>query len=255
MTAVVTGASSGLGKCIAQALSRRGYDLVLVARREDRLMQLAEELPVKCMVLCMDLSVPGQCYALWEQTKEMDVSVLINAAGFGVYGRFSQTSLERELTMLDLNIKAPHILTKLYLKTFQKRGKGYIMNVASSAGYMAGPFLSSYYAAKSYVLRLSQAVFEEESGGSVRVCAFCPGPVDTEFNRNAGIHASVKPMAPEKAAEYGVKMLFKGKRVIVPGFSMKAGLLAARLLPEGLLIKITRRIQEKKALGSERIQA
>ena len=158
MLALVTGASSGIGRDMARELSRRGYDLIITARRRDRLEELAEKLPTRVRVIEMDLSRADNCRRLHELTAEEPVDVLINNAGFGVFGAFEESDLERELEMLDINIRATHMLTKLYLRDFLRRGEGMILNVSSSAAFLPGPLLSSYYASKAHVLRLTEAM-------------------------------------------------------------------------------------------------
>ncbi|MBR5088819.1 MAG: SDR family NAD(P)-dependent oxidoreductase, partial [Ruminiclostridium sp.] len=182
MIALITGASSGLGRSFAKILARRGFDLVVVARRRQRLVELKQELVhnygVRVKILCHDLSDPDECRQLFEETERVNIDILMNCAGFGVFGKFVETDLDSELNMIDVNIKALHILTKLYLQKFVKRNYGYILNVASLAGFLAGPFFSSYYASKNYVLQLTKAIYEElrADHSNVYIGAFCPGP-------------------------------------------------------------------------------
>ena len=161
MKALVTGASSGIGREIARELARRGYDLILTARRADRLRELAAELPVAVEVLPADLTDRAQVTDLWERVKDQDIDILVNNAGRGLFGPFDETDLDTELEMLEVNIVALHTLTKRFLPKLKARGTGRILNVASSAAFLPGPLLSSYYASKAYVLRLSEAVAEE----------------------------------------------------------------------------------------------
>lgn len=247
-TAVITGASSGIGRDIARQLSAQGWRVVLAARRQERLEQLAKELPGPSEIYCADLSKPEQCRALYEQVSGEDVELLVNAAGFGVYGLFAETELERELMLIDVDIRAVHILTKLFVRDFVQKNRGCILNVASSAGFMAGPRLASYYAAKSYVVRLSEALAEElrDSGSAVTVSCLCPGPVATEFNQVAGVHASMRELSSEEVAALAIKETMKGKLLIVPGLSIKMSLLAGRLLPDSILTRINHRIQKRK---------
>ncbi len=248
MLALITGASSGIGREIAKVMSEKGYDLILVARRVERLEELAKSLKCACEVVCCDLSEQENCYKLYKQFKDRDIDVLVNSAGFGVYGEFAETDLETELNMIKTNIFALHILTKLYAVTFVKKGRGHILNVASSAGFMAGPMLSSYYASKAYVLRLSEAINEElrRKSGNVNVSVLCPGPVETEFDSVAGVGKSMGGLSAEYVAKYAVEKMFKGKMVIIPGKIMKLSCFAARFLPEKLMVKITYKIQAKK---------
>lgn len=174
--------------------------------------------------------------------------MVVNNAGFGLFGAFEATDLASELRMLDVNVRAVHILTKLFLRDFRKKNRGYLLNVASSAGFMAGPLMATYYATKNYVLRLSQAVRQElrEAGSRVVVSALCPGPVDTEFNTVANVRFTVKALSSHEVARIGVAGLFADKGVIVPGFQMKAVLALRRFAPEALVTKIAYHVQRSK---------
>lgn len=248
MKALITGASSGIGADFAKIFSKMGYDLILVARREDRLRELADELGGNVKVIAMDLSVAENCFELFEQVKEDDVDVLINNAGFGVFGEFADTDLDRELSMIDTNICAMHILMKKFLCLFKERDSGYILNVSSSAAFLPGPLLSSYYASKAYVLRLTQAVSKELDihNSNVYVGALCPGPVDTEFNSVAGVHFNIKSLGCDYVADYAVKKMFKRKTVIIPGRLIRIGSVLSKFVPLKLLLSISYNIQKKK---------
>lgn len=249
MLALVTGASSGIGRDMARELSRRGYDLIITARRRDRLEELAEKLPTRVRVIEMDLSRADNCRRLHELTAEEPVDVLINNAGFGVFGAFEESDLERELEMLDINIRATHMLTKLYLRDFLRRGEGMILNVSSSAAFLPGPLLSSYYASKAYVLRLTEAIHEElrRKGSAVYIGALCPGLVKTEFDRVAGVHFSVKGMDSGRVARYALDQMFRRRMVIIPGAQMKLARQMTRLLPQQMLLRAAWHLQERKA--------
>ena len=249
MLALVTGASSGIGRDMARELSRRGYDLIINARRRERLEELAEKIPTRVRVIEMDLSRADNCRRLHELTAEEPVDVLINNAGFGVFGAFEESDLERELEMLDINIRATHMLTKLYLRDFLRRGEGMILNVSSSAAFLPGPLLSSYYASKAYVLRLTEAIHEElrRKGSAVYIGALCPGPVKTEFDRVAGVHFSVKGMDSGRVARYALDQMFRRRMVIIPGAQMKLARQMTRLLPQQMLLRAAWHLQERKA--------
>ncbi|MGN1031550.1 MAG: SDR family NAD(P)-dependent oxidoreductase [Butyricicoccaceae bacterium] len=247
-TALITGASSGIGRDIARELSARGWRLILAARRKDRLEALARELDTPCRICVCDLSREDEVRALYEQTRSEPVEMLVNAAGFGLQGSFLATDLDRELEMVRVNICALHILTKLYLHDMVNRDHGYILNVASSAGFLAGPFFSTYYASKNYVVRLTQAIYEElrAQGSRVSVSCLCPGPVETEFNQVAGASFGVKAISSRAVARAAVQGTLNRKLTIVPGAGMKLSLFASRLAPEKLLLRINGHIQKNK---------
>lgn len=248
MKALITGASSGIGASIARILSDKGYDLILVARRKTRLNKLKSELSGNVTVIPLDISSTFNCMDLYNQVKDEDVEILINCAGFGVFGDFTETSLDKELDMIDTNIKGVHILTKLFLQKFTKLNRGYILNVASSAAFQPGPLMASYYASKAYVLRLDEALNEElrQVKSNVKVCTLCPGPVDTEFNKVAKVQFSVKPLTSDYVANYAINKMFKGKTLIIPGFTMRLNYYFNRFLPKRLILKIAYNIQSKK---------
>lgn len=248
MIALVTGASSGIGKDIARTLSKMGYDIYAVARREDKLNELKNELETKVYPYVADLSKSEECKRLYEDLKDKDIDVLVNNAGFGAFGEFMSIPLERELEMINTNIVSLHILTKLFLKDFKFKNKGYILNVASSAGFMMGPLLATYYASKAYVLRLTEAIHRElkQAKSDVHVCVLCPGPVKTEFDSVANVKFSMSGLESDYVAKYAVKKMFQRKMLIVPGLTMKMSLLFSRFVPDALLSKITYNIQKKK---------
>ena len=161
--ALVTGASSGIGRDIARELAKRGYSLILVARDNKKLEQLKKELNVEVTVIPMDLANYENCKKLHEEVKNnfKNIDVLINNAGFGEFGFFTETNLDKEINLINTNITAVHILTKLFLKDMQRADRGNILNVASIAGFLPGPLMAAYYSSKSYVLRLSQSLREE----------------------------------------------------------------------------------------------
>ncbi len=247
--AVVTGASSGIGRDIAIELAKRGYELILVSRRAEKLKELTKELPTRTEIVCADLSVEENCYSLYERCRDKDVEVLINNAGFGIFGDFCDIPKERETEMINLNVKAVHILTKLFLKDFKAADKGYILNVASAAGFMPeGALLSAYYATKAYVLSLSRSINTELKMAHSNVCVsvLCPGPVKTEFNAVAGVQFASGGLDSKKVAEIAVEGLFSGKKVIIPGALIKAGKVFSKVLPDNLLGAFAYRFQKGK---------
>lgn len=248
MKALITGASSGIGRDIARKLSVMGYDLILVARRKDNLKELKKELKTDIKIIPLDLSEMDNLEDLYNEVKNENVDILVNNAGFGLFGTFDKTDLEIELKMIDLNIRAVHYLTKMFLKDMIKRDSGYILNVASSAGFMAGPKLGTYYATKNYVLKLTMAIYQElkEMESNVHISALCPGPVDTEFNDVAHGVFHTKSASSEMVANYAIKKMFKNKLIIIPTLKMKLAIFGTRLLPYKTLLRITYSIQDRK---------
>lgn len=246
LKALITGASSGIGREIARLLAARGYELVIAARREDRLEELKKTLGVPCKIACTDLSVRTEAERLFEENR--DVDVLVNNAGFGVFGAFDETQLSRECEMLDVNILALHILMKLYLAEFKKRGSGRILNVSSSASFFPGPMFSSYYASKAYVTRLSLAVREElrREKSPVTVSVLCPGPVRTEFNDVAGVKFGIGSVSPQYAARAAVDGMFKGKGIITPSLATGFTRFISKLVPDSLAARVVYILQKKK---------
>ena len=250
--ALITGASSGIGRDMAGVLSDMGYEVILAARSTDKLQELAESLKTKAYVITADLSDRNACLDLYNKTMEIcydgSLEVVINNAGFGLFGEFSQTDMNTELKMIDTNVVALQILMKLFLKEFIKKNSGYILNVASSAAFMPGPLMSVYYSTKAYVMRLTQAVDRELKNKKSRVYAgvLCPGPVDTNFNNTAKVQFALKGLSSPYVAEYGIKKMFKRKTVIIPGISMKLGKFGLRPIPDRLITKIAYNIQHKK---------
>lgn len=254
MKALITGASSGLGWDMAHVLSEMGYDIIAVARREERLIELKNELKTNVEVLCADITDTEQCKTVAERAK--DVDIFINNAGFGVYGDLCSSGLEEELSMIDTNIKALHILTKAVAKAFKEKGRGYILNVASLAAFFPGPLFSAYYASKAYVLRLSQALAEEmrQAKSGVSVSVLCPGPVHTEFEKVAKVNfgtgmekgGNLVILKSRYVAEYAIKKMFAGKTVIIPGALMKIAVFCRHFLSDKMLARVVYAIQSKK---------
>ena len=247
MKALITGASAGIGREIAKILSKKGYETVLVGRNGDALSALLKELPAKSFAECTDLTDRAAVRALYE--KHPDADLLVNCAGVGVFGEFDLTDLDREIEMIDLNITALHILTKLYYREFVKRGSGSILNIASSAAYFIGPAYSSYYASKAYVKRLTDALWVESKKRKegVTVTLFCPGPVKTDFGKRDGIADGAGAVTPQLAVRRAVDAVLCGKRVAFPNFSTRALVLLSKLLPECLMAKFVYKQQLKKA--------
>ena len=245
---LITGASSGIGRDMARLFDSYGCELILVARREDRLKALASCLYGMPRIIPMDIGTADQAQVLYEMTKDENIDILINNAGFGVFGAFTETSTDREVEMIRLNVESMHILFKLFLKDFKDRNSGFILNTASAAAFAPGPYMAAYYASKAYVLRLTQAAaYElEEAKSNVSVSALCPGPVATEFNRVAGVNFSVSPLPSKYVAKYAVQQMLKRKTVIIPGNSMKIAAAAAKIIPSSFACKITAEVQKHK---------
>ncbi|MGN0620484.1 MAG: SDR family NAD(P)-dependent oxidoreductase [Porcipelethomonas sp.] len=248
MKALITGASSGIGRDIAEYLSSKGYELILTARNEDRLIELQKTLKTKSEIIVLDLAEENAPFELYEKCRNRGVDLLVNNAGYGIFGEFDKTDLKDELDLINVNIRALHILTKLFLREFKAKNRGTILNVASSAGFMTGPLMSSYYASKNYVLRLSLAIYEElrRCKSRVRISVFCPGPVNTNFNSRAGVSFSVKAISSEYAAKYAVDKCLEGKTLIIPSLHMKLGIFGLRFVPHKILSAITYNIQHSK---------
>ena len=244
MKALITGASSGIGRDFARVLAKKGYDLVLVARDEEKLNLLKNELNTNVKVVVMDLSIPDNCKKLHADNPEIDL--LINNAGFGDCGNFTITSLEKELSMIQTNIVAYHILTKLYLIDMKKVNKGHILNVASIAGFMPGPLMATYYATKSYIVRLSEGIREElnKEKSNVKLSILCPGPVSTNFNKVANVKFALREANSYKVAEYAIQHL--NQFYIVPGLDIKLARFGAHLFPASFISKITYMVQKRK---------
>ena len=254
MKVLLTGASSGIGKDMAKILNKKGYDLVLVARNEEKLNNVKKELEKensqnKIEIIPLDLSVEENCEELCKRVKNVDI--LINNAGFGDCGNFTKTDLEKEMKMIKTNIVAYHILMKEYLKEMKERNCGKIFNVASIAGFMPGPLMATYYATKAYVVRLSEAVREElkKEKSNVKISILCPGPVATNFNNVANVKFKLREANSFDVAKYAIKKMEKGKFYIVPGLDVKIGRFGAKIFPTNLVSKVAYRVQKRKLKG------
>lgn len=247
--AVITGASSGIGREIALVLDHMGFSTVLVSRREERLRSVSERMKNPCRIIAADLADVEECRRVYALAKGDDVSILVNCAGFGSVGYFEQSKLADDLRMIETNVTALHVLTKLFLRDFVRKDKGYILNVASSAGLMpGGPLMATYYASKAYVCSLTSSIAAElsERGSRVYVGALCPGPVDTEFNDVAGVRFATKGISSKTCAQYAVMNMFRRKTIIIPTALMKASCVAQRAVPKKAVLKIASKYQKKK---------
>ena len=256
MTALVTGASGGIGEELARLFAADGHDLVLVARSRDRLARLAEELGgrhgVAARALASDLARPEAPREIFEELTAGGVTVdaLVNNAGFGSYGLFAETDLKSELDLLQVNVVALTHLSKLFLPGMIARRRGYVMNVASTAAFQPGPLMAVYYASKAYVLSFSEALTNECGGTGVVVSALCPGPTETGFVAAAGMGDSKlferAVMDARTVAVEGYRGLLAGKAVVIPGFRNNLLARSIGLFPRNLVTRVVRRIQERR---------
>jgi len=246
--ALVTGASSGIGLEMSRQLASEGYELILVARSEEKLLAIARELG-NAKVIVADLAQPDAPRRVFDSAGPVDV--LINNAGYGVSGPFAETDLENELEMILVNVSALTALTKLFLRPMLARNGGHIVNVASTAAFLPGPLMAVYYATKAYVLSFSEAIADELRDTGVKVTALCPGPTETGFADLAGMTSSrlfsiAKPMSSRRVARYGVRAMHRGTRVAIPGVANKLMTESLRVSPRRLVTAIVRKLQEKR---------
>lgn len=255
--ALITGASSGIGLELARLFARDGHDLVLVARREDRLRDLARQLlerhDVRATVIAADLADPAAPPEVARRVAAagLDVEFLVNNAGYGLAGEFTRTDVTSELRMIQVNVAALSHLTKLFLSGMVAEHEGAILNVASTAGFVPGPLMAVYYATKAYVISFSEALAEELENSGVTVTVLCPGATRTEFQERAGLDLEARgfksPWVADAArvARAGYDGMVRGKRVVIPGVFNKVMVAATRVASRALLAKAVRRVQEK----------
>jgi uncharacterized protein len=248
-TALITGASGGIGLELAQLFARDGHDLFLVARNEERLRAVAGEIEsahhVKATVIAADLSRPDTPDAILAATRGVIVDALVNNAGFGLAGRFDKLDLRRQLEMVQVNVVALMHLTGLFLPAMVARGSGRILNVASTAGYLPGPFMSVYYATKAFALSFSEALANELAGTGITVTALCPGPTATGFAEAADMTKSRlfrlrKPMSSAVVAQKGYDAMKSGKPVVITGVMNRLMIASSRVSPRALVLGITK---------------
>ena len=230
--ALVTGASRGLGFALANELKRHRYTLIISGRDAEALKKSAEKLGEGTRVYTADLSVPGEAERLYQRIKDdgINLSVLVNNAGIGGSGELWSVPDKTDKDMIEINVRSAVVLTKLFLSDACARGYGSLLNVCSVAAFQPGPYMASYYASKAYLHSYTTAARYEAKKYGVNGSSLCPGPLDTDFFRNAGANTPIGAMSAEKAAEYAVNKFLKGKKTIVPGFYNRA----ARLLPQSL---------------------
>ena len=248
-TALITGATSGIGEEFARRLAKMGYRLILTGRRGDRLEKLAMEVGTYTRTIVADLSSEEECKAFLKQLEDETIDVFINNAGFGTCGSFTETDLDKELAMIHVNDIAMHILFKGILKKMEERGRGRILNVASSAGLLpGGPYMAAYYASKAYVVSLTRAVAQElrEAGSRVYVGALCPGPVDTEFNENADVKFALPGISAKQCVKDAILGMRERRTIIVPSMGMRLAMAGMKFVPTPVLVRMTGGQQQKK---------
>ena len=260
-TALITGASSGIGRELARIAAKDGREVVLVARRIERLEELARELTqnfgVTAHSVAADLGDPASPARIFREVTERigEVDLLVNAAGLGVHGFFADTVLEKELGTIRVNVRALTEMTKLFLPAMLRRRRGVILNLASTAAFQPGPLMAVYYATKAYVLSFTEALAEELHGTGVTATALCPGPTVTEFQKHAGMEdtplfSGFLVSDAAAVARVGYDGAMRGKRVVVPGFANRFLSYGARIGPRRLATRVARKLQEKRSRGA-----
>ena len=255
-TALITGASGGIGYEFAKLFARNGYNLVLVARSKQKLIQVADNLKeqfgISIKIIAKDLAIPTSPEEIFTEVQQesINIQVLVNNAGFATYGFFSETNLDAELQMMQVNVVSLTHLTKLFLNNMLKQGEGKILNVASTAAFQPGPLMAVYYATKAYVLSFSEAIANELSGSGVTVTALCPGPTESGFQKRANMEQSKlvsgkKIMDAETVAIIGYHGLMKNERVVIPGLKNQLLALSIRFTPRNMVTQIVRSMQNK----------
>lgn len=258
-TVLITGGSIGIGYEMARLYAQEDHNLVLVARNQVSLKKakqtLEKDYQVNVTIFSEDLSISGAGKKIFDKIKKkkIEIDVLVNNAGFGVNGSFAESDLNKQLKMLDLNIRTLTELTWLYLQPMKQKNKGSIINVASTAGFQPGPFMAGYYASKAYVLHFTEALAEELKNTGIKVSAFCPGPTETEFFERAGMNMAFSSetllspvMTARKAALINHKKVKKGKTIIIPGFLNKMTAQSVRFSPRFIVRKIAAKINSLK---------
>ena len=247
MKIMITGASSGIGRDMARYLNKLGHKLILVDIDIEGINKLKGQLNVIKTIKC-DLSYPKNCINLYEEVKDENIDMLINNAGFGDIGLFEKTNLDKDLSMINTNIVAMHILTKLFLKDFKLKNSGYILNVSSIAAFQPGPLMATYYATKSYIFNMTMAITEElrQEKSKVYIGVLCPEPTKTNFMDKAQCKFKIKHAESSYVAKYGIDNMLKRRKIIIPTLLMKTSHIFSKILPISLLLLIYYNIQEPK---------
>jgi short-subunit dehydrogenase len=248
MLAVITGASSGIGKEIAYRLAEKNYDLILIARRIDRLESIKKDLsklPINVEILAYDISDLDKCKLLINHLKTNKPDIFVNNAGYGIYGDSFNTDTSKEIEMIGLNITTLHFLTK---ELIQFMDSGTIINISSMAAFLPTPLLASYAATKAYVYSYSQALNYElkKSKKDIRIMTVCPGPVKTEFNQVANADPKMKGITVEQCVDSIMNGLKRNKALVIPSFKMKFLRFIMRIVPTSLILKVSYQVQNKK---------
>lgn len=254
MISLITGASSGIGRDFAIELAKKNYDLIIVARNEEKLNEVKEEIEkkykVKVEAIKCDISDEEQVKKLYEDVKQKytNIDLLINNAGFGTCGRFVETDLDKEIKMIKTNVIGSQILTKLFLKDMVKANKGYILNVASIAGFMPGPLMATYYSTKAYVVRLTQSIRMElfMMHSKVKISALCPGPVRTNFNKVADVKFSIPGQSSKYVVKYALFKIKLHKTLIFPSLGIWLYRIIVKILPDQISGFINYFMQRRK---------
>ena len=251
-TALITGASSGLGSDYARLFAADGHDVVLVARRKSKLdelgNQLADEHGINTHVIVADLSDPAAAQAIYDQVsaKQLQIEYLVNNAGFGTNGSFTELDIQRELAMIAVNITALTHLTHLFLPAMVERGHGRILNIGSAAGFQGGPYMATYYATKAFVNHFSEGLAHEVESAGITVTVSCPGATETEFSDISGNGTTrlfkAGAMTSTDVASHGYRAMMNGKRMAIPGIKNKLSLQALRISPRNTVLAITSRL-------------
>jgi short-subunit dehydrogenase len=250
--ALITGASAGIGRELAELFAAAHFNLALVSRNERRLKELAGELEarheVECLILATDLAKAGAAAEVFQRAGSREVSILVNNAGFGAYGEFAKQPLKTQVEMVQVNIVALMELTHLFLQPMHARKQGRILNVASTAAFQPGPFVNVYYASKAFVYSFSYALTEELAESGVTVTTLCPGTTRTEFFERANIKMKRgwPLMSSRVVAKAGFKGLMKGKRVVIPGITNKVASFLAKRAPVRMTSAVVRRIHQRE---------
>ncbi|WP_108670743.1 SDR family NAD(P)-dependent oxidoreductase [Peribacillus acanthi] len=250
-TALITGATSGLGYDFVQLFAKEGYNLVLVARNQQKMEEIQRTFSdIKVSFITKDLSIPNASKEVFEEIQNLgiEIDVLVNNAGFGLMGDFNELDIKQQLNMIQLNVSALTELTYYVLAQMKKRNTGKILNVASTAAFQPGPLMAVYYATKAYVLSFSEALVEELSNTSITVTTLCPGPTKTNFGAVANVEGTKmfkSAMPSDVVARQGYEALMAGRRVIIPGGLNRIGTIAAKFLPRSFAAKIAKSVAKK----------